>query len=104
MNRLFFIQSEIPESYEAFYLEDTCLMKEKALMYWECGDSYVLSGDNRGIVINHQGEILYEGNQEERVIEVFPEYLAIQRGNYLYLTDYEGKSVFRHLLGYMGND
>ena len=57
----------------------------------------------KSLVVNDQGEIVYEGN-EDWIAEVFPEYLVIQRGNYICITDYEGKCAFKHLIGDMGND
>lgn len=88
----------------AFYLGGNCLMKGEFLMYQEHGDICALYGEDKTMLLGNQGEILYESNQGEQIPIVFPEYLVIQRGNYLHLTDYEGRTMFRQLMGYMGDD
>lgn len=101
-NNLFWIRN--PDSDEAvFYLGDRRLMEGRNLFFQEFEGACVLCGDGKSLVVNDQGEIVYEGN-EDWIAEVFPEYLVIQRGNYICITDYEGKCAFKHLIGDMGND
>lgn len=88
---------------EVFYLGEERLMEGRYLFFQEFEGACALYGERKSLVVNDQGEVVYEGGGEW-IGEIFPEYLVIHRGNYLCIIDYEGKCAFRHLKGNMGDD
>ncbi len=101
-NNLFWVR-DTKRDEAAFYLGKKRLMEGQNLFYHEFQGACALYGDDKSLVVNDQGEVAYEGNGEWTQ-EIFPEYLVIHRGNYLCITDYQGRCAFRHLRGYMGDD
>lgn len=91
-------------SLENIYLEEQLLAEGEYISYYCYGDIWDLFTENKDILITSDGEIIYEGKENERIIEVNPDYLVLLRGNYLCITDYEGNCGFQALYGSMGDD
>ena len=92
------------DSLQKIYLENTPIVQGKNVFYCNYGNLWEINGEEGSVLVNEEGDILYRVKENERIAGVYPEYLLLQRGNYLCFTDYQGTCGFRALSGYMGDD
>ncbi len=69
---------------------------------------YVFSGTSDDglirIVTDEKGEVCYRSEIGEEITNVYEKFLAVYRGNYWELVDYDGKALYRVLAGYLQDD
>lgn len=91
---------------KSVYKGNTCLMEGKEVGWWSLNPDYSLVTDFKShhILLDQEGNIIYESHLEETIIYLCEELMAVRRGNYLHIIDYEGRSAMRLLLGNLGDD
>lgn len=87
------------------YQGERCLADEEGIGWWN-SDETVIATDyhSRSIVFNQSGRILYESHIPERILYAGNGLMVINRGSYMYITDYEGRCGLKLLRGYMADD
>ena len=95
---------EEDQEFRAIYLEGKPLMEQDYGYHYDHEDLFIICGQERQIIVDSQGKVLYETSPNEKILWAYPEYLVVERGNYLCITDYEGTCGFRSLSGYLRDD
>ena len=86
--------------------KETCLMSGPMLSWWTSGEYVIVTAeDQKNIVLREKdGEIVYQSKLPEQILSISDAMLAVSRGNYFYLIDFDGEYALKLLDSRMGDD
>ena len=102
---LFFLSAH-GKTGSGIYWGENCLVEGRTSNWWHLDDYLILENEDRHTLVidRESGAILYELEDGSSVIRPFDQFMAVSRGNYFIIMDYEGRYALKQLSGDMHSD